>query len=397
VAEFLTGKRLYYKEPKGFQWWWLIWGAAGICVFLCGVAIGVVSSGGGDWFGDVITPPFQGAERITILMVGTDNSEGLGLADTIIYAVVYPRTNEISAISIPRDSRVYIPKVGYTRINASHSNGGLPLTIDTVQNLIGIPVDKYIEVNVPGLVKLVDAIGGIDIDVEKRMYYVDHSQKLHIDLQPGYQHLDGMQAMGYVRFRHDKVGDIGRMERQQKFLHAVLSKTFSQQSLVDIPKTIDVFLKTVKTNMSTRDLMSLKRIIETSGADSIVTETLPTTSVVIGGADMLDLAPAQVQEIVNRVLLHQGLAVEVLNGTTREGMAAQVGEELKQEGCTVVKVGNASQQTDTTVIVDHGGSTLRAERVAGWLGKGVVTVSPRDNNPAEVTVIVGKDMLNTTP
>jgi polyisoprenyl-teichoic acid--peptidoglycan teichoic acid transferase len=395
VSDLLAGKRLYYREPTGFQWWWLIWVAAGVVFFICGAALGVISNGSSTWLGGLMAPPFGGAERVSVLLVGTDNSKGKGLADTIMVAMVSPRTDDISMLSIPRDSRVEIPGAGLTRINASHSTGGLPLTIQTVQELLGVNIDYYIEVNVPGLVKLVDAIGGVDLDVEKRMHYTDRSQKLYIDLQTGMQHLDGTQAMGYVRFRHDAIGDFGRVERQRKFMRAVVKKLFSPEHMATLPKVAQLLTdgKTVNTNLTLRDIMALKRVMENVDPDAIRSATLPATPVSVGGADMLDLDPAQVRDTVDRVLLHQGISVEVLNGTGREGLAAQAAEMLEQQGCQITNIGNAKRTSDTTLVVDHRTQARRAERVAGWLGMGAVAVAPDSENPADVTVVLGKDIL----
>ena len=258
-------------------------------------------------------------------------------------------------------------------------------------------MDYYIEVNVPGLVKLVDSIGGIDLDVEKRMHYTDRSQKLYIDLQPGPQHLNGTQAMGYVRFRHDAVGDFGRMERQRAFMQAVLKKLFSPQSVMELPNILDTFLKTVHTNLTATDVFALKRIVEANGPEAIRTATLPATPVRVHGADMLDLDPQGVKEVVDRVLLHQGMTVTVLNGTGSSGLASRVGEQLAAKGCEIVSTGNAEQPATTTLVIDHRSSARRAEQIAAWLGKGVLSVDPDAENPADVTVIVGSDMLSDTP
>lgn len=396
TPDLLAGRVLYYREPTGFQWWWLIWVAAAVCVFLCGVTLGVVTSGSGGWFGGILSPPFGGADHVSILMVGTDNAEGRGLADTIIVAMVTPPSGEISALSIPRDSRVEIPGLGYTRINASHSYGGLPLTQQTVELLLGIPIDHYVEINVPGLVKLVDAIGGVEIDVEKRMRYTDRSQKLYINLQPGKQLLNGTQAMGYVRFRHDALGDIGRIDRQRKFLHAVMQRLFSPERVLDIPKMAHTFVNTVNTDLTVRDVMALKRIVEMNGPEAIRTAALPAQPVRVGGASMLELDPEGVRETVEKVLLRQGVTVSVLNATTTEGLAARVAGELEERGCEVIDIGNAEKQSDRTLVIDHRNSARRAERVAAWLGKGVLSVDADGENPADVTVILGRDMLGGT-
>ncbi len=393
MTDALAGKRLYYREPTGFQWWWLIWVAAGLCVFACGAILGVLANGSGGWLGGIIAPPFGGADRVSILLVGTDNSQGKGLADTIMVAMVSPKTDDVSMVSIPRDSWVNVPGIGSARINAAHSFGGLPLTTQTVEGLLGFRIDYYVEVNVAGLVKLVDAVGGVDLNVEKRMHYDDRSQNLHINLQPGMQHLDGTQAMGYVRFRHDAPGDLGRVERQRQFMRVVAKKLLSPEHVASLPKVYKVFLETVNTNLTLRDIATLKRIMENTDPDAVRSATLPATPAKVGGADVLELDPTQVRETVDRVLLHQGISVTVLNGTDREGLATQIAQLLEQNGCRIVDIGNAKQESDTSLIIDHRTQASRAERVAKWLGMGAVAVEPDSENPADVTVVVGKDIL----
>ncbi len=383
------------RPRRRWEWWWLIWAAAGVCIFLCGAALGVASGGGAPgerWFQEFLSPAFGGKARVTILVVGVDNSEGRGLADTLILGVVTPALNEIAAVSIPRDSRVVIPGVGIRRINAAHAYGGLPLTIQTVEMLLGLPIDYYVEVNVPGLVKLVDAMGGVDLKVEKRMRYRDRAQGLDIDLQPGFQHLDGKQAMGYVRFRHDAMGDFGRMERQRKFLRVVARKLLAPENLTRAPKLAETFVDTVNTNLTVKDLLALKRILQESRPEAIRTATLPGEPRVIEGKAMIELDAAQVQKVVDRVLLGQGLSVSVLNGTDVQGLAARTAARLERCGCDIVTVGNAPEKVKHTLVVDHRGTGARARRVASWLGLGTISVSPEGENPADVTVIAGPDL-----
>jgi LCP family protein required for cell wall assembly len=380
-----------------FRWWWLIWAAAGICTFLCGTILGVVSSGssgaGGGWFSQMLNPVFGGMDRVTILVVGCDNSSDKGLADTIIVMVVSPKTGEISALSVPRDSRVEIPGRGVHRINSSHVFGGMPLTIQTVELLVGMPIDKYIEINVPGIVKLVDAIGGVDIDVEKRMNYHDRRGNLNIDLQPGMQHLDGMQAMGYVRFRHDATGDIGRMERQRHFLRAVITQLSHPSNVTRLPQLSQAFLETVSTDLTSKEILTLKKLMEQAGPDGIRAESLPGVPKMIHGQSMIELDADQVRQTVDRVLRGQGLSVQVLNGTTVSGLGAKVASRLEEVGCDITETTNSEQKSDTTLVVSRRGGARRAERVAEWLGLGVISVQPEGDNPADVTVIVGRDYL----
>lgn len=382
--------------PRRLQWWWLIWVAGGACIFLCGALLGAVTGGGetGRSRGllEFFAPPFGGRERVSILAVGVDNSEGRGLADTIIAVALWPKTGEMAAVAIPRDSYVHIPGVGNRRINASHAFGSLPLTIDTVELLLGFPFDYYIEVNVEGLADLVDAVGGVDIEVEKRMYYRDRAQDLLIDLQPGLQHLGGQEAVGYVRFRHDAMGDLGRIERQRQFLRSVTRELLSPDNVGRLPGLAETFVDTVQTNLSVRDILMLKKIVEQIGADGIRMATVPATPLRIAGQSVLQLDAVELQRVVDRVLWGQGIRVIVLNGTSINGLASRMAERLTEHGYDVLEVGNADRPTETTVVLDHRGHARRAERVASAVGGGVISADPDGDNPADVTVILGSDM-----
>jgi len=383
------------RRHLGIQWWWLIWVGAGLCVFLCGALLGAVSGGGPGQphgFLRLLAPAFGGRDRVTILALGVDNSEGRGLADTLIALVVWPKIGEMAALSIPRDSRVVIPGVGNRRINASHAYGGLPLTVETVEMLLGIPFDYYIEVNVSGLADLVDAIGGIDVEVEKRMHYRDRSQNLLIDLQPGLQHLTGEQAVGYVRFRHDAMGDLGRIERQRKFLRLVAGELLSPANVRRLPRLADTFVETVETNLTVRDILSLKKIIEQVGPDAIRMASLPARPRMIDGQSVLELDADEVQQTVDRVLWGQGIRVVILNGTSVDGLAARVAEVLEEQGYEILEVGNAERKTASTLILDHRGQTRRAQRVSSLLGGAVISAAPDGDNPADVTIILGDDL-----
>ncbi len=367
-------------------------------MFLCGVLIGAVSGGGSGTrkhgFLHLLAPPFGGRDRVTLLAVGVDTSEGRGLADTLIALTVWPERGELAALSIPRDSRVLVPGVGTMRINASHSYGGLPLTIRTVEMLLGSHFDYYVEVDVPGLVELVDAVGGLEIEVEKRMYYRDRSQNLLIDLQPGLQHLDGEQAVGYVRFRHDAAGDFGRIERQRKFLRVLANELLSPDRVSRIPRLVETFRETVSTNLTVSDILSLKKLVEQVGPDGLLMETLPTYPTEIDGESVLVLDAERVQGTVDRVLWGQGTRIVILNATDVRGLAARTAESLAGRGFDVMEVGNADRRTGTTLILDHRGQARRAQRVAEALGLGVISAAPDGDNPADVTVVLGGDFLS---
>ena len=168
-------------------------------------------------------------QKQNILIVGVDsNGENTDKfagtrSDTIILVNIDPSKHSINAISIPRDSKVYLANNhGVQKINAAHALGGIDLTIKTVENTLGIKVDKYVLINNDAIKKLVDALGGVPVYIEKDMFYNDYAGKLHINLTKGLHVLNGEQVEGYLRFRKDGLGDIGRTSRQQWFVKAVL-------------------------------------------------------------------------------------------------------------------------------------------------------------------------------
>ena len=199
-------------------------------------------------------------DKATIMIMGVDEREGdVGRSDTLMVATIDPIKNEASLLSIPRDTRVAIPRYGYDKINAAYAYGGEKLTQRTVEDFLGVRIDHYVIINTHAFQKIVDAIGGIDINVEKRMYYEDpwdDDGGLVIDLAPGEQHMNGAQAIQYVRYR-DGEGDIGRIARQQHFMRALLTQILSPQVLPRIAAVIDEVKNAIETDLTTRQLLTL--------------------------------------------------------------------------------------------------------------------------------------------
>lgn len=195
-----------------------------------------------------------------IVVLGVDQRSGdTGRSDTLFVLMLDTSKNQASLLSIPRDTLVKIPGHGWDKINHAYAFGGYGLTMSTVSRLLGLQIDDYVIVDFQGFVKLVDAIGGVDIDVEKRMQYqdpYDGETGLVINLQPGRQHMDGMTAIQYVRYR-DEEGDIGRIMRQQKFMKAVFAKLRTMNLLTTAPEIAKILFNTVETDLSIGDLGSL--------------------------------------------------------------------------------------------------------------------------------------------
>ena len=180
-------------------------------------------------------------------------------------------------LSLPRDTRVAIKGYGYDKLNHAYAYGGHELSQSTVEQLIGVPIDRYILIDTKAFERIVDAVGGVDIDVEKRMYYEDpwdDNGGLVIDLYPGEQHMDGDHAIQYVRYR-DGEGDIGRIKRQQKFMKALLARVLSPDILPKLPAVAEEIKGAVETDMSMKELISFASILEAVRSHGLKTEMLP--------------------------------------------------------------------------------------------------------------------------
>ena len=191
---------------------------------------------------------------MNILVVGSDtrstNGAG-GRSDTLMIVHVDPTSNFLSILSIPRDLQVEVPGHGLQKINAAYSFGGPALTIKTVSEVTGIKLDHYMEVDFAAFEDITNTLGGVYIDVDRT--YNDGS----IQFAPGYQLLNGLNALKYVRTRHDLNGDFGRMERQQHFLDAVREQAMGWNLPLKLPSLIKGLFKNLSTDLHTTDFLKL--------------------------------------------------------------------------------------------------------------------------------------------
>ena len=217
-------------------------------------------------------------DKVTVIIMGVDiRKDDVGRSDTLMIATVDPRVDQATLLSIPRDTRVKIRGRGYDKINAAFAYGGVSLTQSTVENFLGINIDHYVKIDTSSFVKIIDAIGGVDIDVEKRMFYEDpwdDNGGLVIDLYPGKQHMDGKTAVTYVRYR-DSEGDIGRVKRQQAFMAACLDKVMSPEIVPRIPKILREIIDAVETDMSLRQLLEVAGALKAAAQNGLETEMVP--------------------------------------------------------------------------------------------------------------------------
>lgn len=216
-------------------------------------------------------PPLPG-KRITFLVMGVDEREDdVGRADSMMVVTYDPATQQLSALSIARDTWVEIPGHGYDKVNHSYAFGREKLAVATVQRLLGIPIDYAVLLSFQGFQKVIDAVGGVQIEAEKRMYYHDPTDTsmgpdgLLIDIQPGLQLMDGETALKYARFRSDEEGDFGRMRRQQQVFKELMRTAATPAIVGKLPQLIPAMGETVQTDLPVVQMLRLAA----SGKDAL--------------------------------------------------------------------------------------------------------------------------------
>ena len=214
-----------------------------------------------------------------ILVSGLDDDNGG--SDTNILVHFDAINKKIALVSLPRDTLLH-NEYKNNKLNFAYAKGGTELLMSEIENLLGVPVDFYVTVNLKGFIALVDQIGGVDFDIPCDMDYDDPYQDLHIHFQKGPRHLSGQEAMEVVRFRHnnDNTGyggrqDLGRIDTQQAFLKAVAKQLLQVSNVKNIPGLVDIFCTYVKTDLTTGNLVWLGTEALNIGLSNLSFHTLP--------------------------------------------------------------------------------------------------------------------------
>lgn len=255
-------------------------------------------------------PEWTGKERVNILLMGVDKRENeeSTRSDSILVASIDPETKKAQLFSILRDSWVEIPGYRKSRINTAYEVGGPELMAQTVENLTGLPIQYYVTTDFKGFEKVVDALGGVDLYVEKDMEYYLYEENGYYDiiLKKGQQHLDGRKALQYARFRHDKMGDFSRTERQRKLLKALAEQATKSTSIWRIPSVLEAVSPYVTTNMSSSDMLRLANLTYKLDVTHLQTEQIPPANILrektVNGAQVIDPRPERTQEYIRELL-----------------------------------------------------------------------------------------------
>jgi LCP family protein required for cell wall assembly len=351
------------------------------------------------------------SQPTTILFMGTDvvyekNGRQLkadrgaltGRSDTMMLVFLYPPFNRVSVLQIPRDTEAQIPGHGIQKINSANAIGGAELAKATVSSMLNVPIEHYVIMNIQGLVGLVNELGGITVEVPKRMNYMDWTGKLKIDLEPGWHTLTGNQAMGFVRFRHDDLGDIGRVQRQQIFLNAVCKKMVDPSSWLHVPALVGIAQQSIQTDLSEMDILSSLNFIHSVPRENIKFVMLP--GQFSGNGDWIATWDAKTlaahllypdQDIVSS---RRNISICIQNASSDPNFGSKLAKSLRKLGY-IVSVGKDQRDAifKQTRIIAQDGNTANAKMLQQDLGNiGEIMNASIGNLTTSITVMAVDDI-----
>lgn len=376
-------------------------------------------------------------ERLNVLILGESGipGEDYKLTDSIMVASYNPQTQQASLLSIPRDT--YVGKkdkntatsnyLASYKINTVYRNGtNIPETIECVNNITGLSLDKYLLIDTDAIIEVVDAIGGVTFDVPIDMDYDDPAQDLHIHLKAGEQLIDGEKAEQLLRFRHNNDGtsypseygdnDIGRMRTQREFIQVTAKQLLRVENVTKVLNLMDIVFKNVKTNLDMETLKYYIPYIFKFNTSNIVSDTLPGTPEKCNGIWIYTANKTQTKQVIedlftdkiveeenneeststntiegeNTTKESKEITIELLNGTGDKEILTEVKEKLKEKGYVVSKSGTTSSTDKTTIINRTSQSNQKSKDIKQLLGVGTIT-SGSDNTKVDFTIIIGKD------
>lgn len=322
--------------------------------------------------------------KLNVAIFGVD---GDGTRTDVMFVVHFDSANKsTSLVSLPRDTRVTVADEvrqrlnergryyqSPTKLNAIHSYSGKETGCEDavlqIEDLLGIQIDHYVKVDLDVFRKIVDTIGGVEVDVPQDMYYVDPYQDLYINLKKGPQLLDGDKAEQLVRFRKYVQGDVARVEVQQLFLKAFAKKVLSSDSIKkNLPDYISMLYNDVVTDITLVDALKYVNYIKFIDMNNITMDTIPGVGQNVGDVSYYLHDSEETQELVDKVFYgigqdedqedgSKGLNIEVANGGTVQGLAGRTGNKLQEQGFTVTSVSTytGEKQDYTRIIVKEKG------------------------------------------
>ena len=365
---------------------------------------------------------------VNILILGIDNSghpheknftpaEALaGNSDTMLLAQIKPDSHSINILSIPRDTLVNFYGVGVDKINDANVRGGTKLAAQSVSQLLdGVSIDRYVRLDTEGFIHMVDALGGVEVNIPKKMDYVDHSQNLNIHFLAGVQKLSGQHLEEYIRFRHDALGDIGRVQRQQQVLKDILITLLQPQTITKLPQILKVAQDNIDTDLSINEMLAIAQTLAQSNHHNFmllpgrfsekseynvsywISDHKATKKIL---QRYFNFNNAEVKEEDKNLVVPQGIKIFIQNATRQPEAVGKVTSLLEKHGFRNIFLSSHEIDTDidsakkTRIIAQHGNPEA-ANVVEQALSVGDVEVASLGDIASDVTVVIGTDLTTS--
>jgi LCP family protein required for cell wall assembly len=391
-----------------------------------------------------LPPSWDGASRVTILIIGLrgESTDCPLCTDTMILLTIDPVAKTAGMLSIPRDMWVNIPGFGYSKINSAYTlgdayhlpGGGPDLTVKTVENFVGVPIEYYAQVSFDAFQQMIDTIGGIDITVTKQLTIDPLGPHNTVTLKPGLDHMTGPVALAYARARDVDQGitggDVERAADQQQVILAIRDKVLAPGNflklMAEAPTLYNELSGGVNTNLTLDDISRLAMLAKDIPLDSIQRGVIDYTMMQDGTVDVkgqvLDILrpfPDKIRELVDKVFgsgtmqplaagdLSQNMQAEaakvvVINGTGVNGMAQTTADYLKTQGMNVIGKGNIGDYPDKyyspfpgrTILIVHSGKPYAIQYLMGLMkfdSSSQIIVDFNPNAPEDILVALGSD------
>lgn len=359
-----------------------------------------------------------------ILGISTSEFENAKMTDTIIIGAYYPRTQQASMISIPRDTFVGKSKAtanANNKINAVYANRGIEGLLEEINKLTGLNIKNYVIVKNKGLIQFVDALGGIEFDVPKDMNYDDSSQDLHIHLSKGKQKLNGQQAEHLVRYRHDNDGssysseygdnDIGRMRTQREFITQIAKQTLKIGNITKINDLIKIAFDNVETNLDMDYVMKYSPAAVEFDISALQTTYLPGTTPAPFGSPIplyfFEVNKTELKKTIQEYFTFKqqkydngseetalepaNIKIQLLNACGDEEVFENTLKRLEEKGYQIEATGTTTIAKTTKVINRTEKKIDVVDELIDTLGYGDESLG-EDLSKYDFTIAVGQDM-----
>jgi len=331
-----------------------------------------------------------------------------GRSDTIIFLGCNPAKNTLSVLNIPRDTKIKVPGHGAEKINYLNTIGGPEFTRKYLEKLLKTKIDHYVIINVQGLHKIIDEVGGIVIDVPQRMQYRDYAGMLDINLFPGKQLLNGEQAVGYLRYRHDSLGDIGRIQRQQAFMRAVFKRLLDPIIFTKLPEVVSIYKKTMLTDMKPVDVIKIANFVRN------VPDSKQNISILPGSFGQRNQVSywipdqKEIDKIIKKFFYDEksplrfirknpkDIKISIFNGSHKDKfLATKLTNYLREYGYTVLIAQDSESHMKSTKIYAQKANPEVALQIKYDIGNIGELVNGNLGPPeADVTILAGDDLVN---